>query len=145
MRTEHWRALNLGVCTSLRSLTLDILIHRSDARPAPGWMDTPHPSVDQACHALLAHIPATIRVLTLRFWRLDTRWKAEFDNATSLGLHALDATLAERFEHLERVEVMIREDLCFDMDGSSSALPEAMPELRAKGILKVVPCAPEIV
>lgn len=108
-------------------------------------MGTPHPLVDQACHALLAHIPATIHVLTLRFWRLDTRWKAEFDNATSLGLHALDATLAERFEHLERVEVMIREDLCFDMDGSSSALPEAMPELRAKGILKVVPWAPEIV
>ncbi|KAL1946288.1 hypothetical protein VTO73DRAFT_15415 [Trametes versicolor] len=101
---EHWRALNLQACTSLRSLTLDVLVHRSNVCPPEGWTDTPDASVAQVCRALLANIPMTIRVLTLKFWRLDTRWGTEFDNATSLGLRALDAALAARREYLERVE-----------------------------------------
>lgn len=140
--TEHWRALNLQVCTSLRSLTLDVLVHRSNVCPPEGWIDTPDASVAQVCRALLANIPMTIRVLTLKFWRLDTRWGTEFDNATSLGLRALDAALAARREYLERVEVMI--SICVDEEGTSLALLTAMPELRAKGMLRVVEWVPEI-
>lgn len=140
--TEHWRALNLQACTSLRSLTLDVLVHRSNVCPPEGWIDTPDASVAQVCRALLANIPMTIRVLTLKFWRLDTRWGTEFDNATSLGLRALDAALAARHEYLERVEVMI--SICVDEEGTSLALLTAMPELRAKGMLRVVEWVPEI-
>ncbi|EIW55320.1 uncharacterized protein TRAVEDRAFT_51443 [Trametes versicolor FP-101664 SS1] len=133
---EHWRALNLQACTSLRSLTLDVLVPRSNVCPPEGWIDTPDASVAQVCRALLANVPMTIRVLTLKFWRLDTRWGTEFDNATSLGLRALDAALAARHEYLKRLEVMI--SICVDEEGTSLALLTAMPELRAKGMLRVV-------
>lgn len=107
-------------------------------RSPTGTKHIPHVLLARVCIALLANISATVRVLTLRFWRLDVRWQTEFYNATSLGLHALDAALAERHERLERVEISIREDLCLDMAGSSLALLMAMPKLRAKEMLRVV-------
>lgn len=99
--TKHWRDLNLHVRTFFRSLTFDLVVPA--ARP-----HAPRASLTQVCIALLANMPATVRVLALKLRGLDVNWQAEIENATSLGLHALDAALAKH-GHSTRVEIMINE------------------------------------
>lgn len=133
-RTEHWRVLNLHACTSLTSFTLEICV--PPARGPAGARDIPRIPLAEVCIAVLANIPATLRVLTVKL--SGVREQAQVKSAKTLGLRALDAALAERHTHLERVEVMLDGGLSPSMLECSLALFKAMPKLRAKGVLAVV-------
>lgn len=87
--------------------------------------------LSDVCIALLANIPATVRVLTMKLW--GTSKPAELKSAKTLWLRALDAALAERHAHLERVEVMVDTYVVECLE----ALASAMPQLLTRGMLGV--------
>lgn len=99
----------------------------------------PRVPLASVCIALLANMPATVRVLVLKLWGLDANWQVQLANANRLGLRALDDALANgRHDHLERVEVMLDARHCAWREECEVGVGEALPKLRAKGVLAVV-------
>lgn len=126
---EHWRILNLHACTSLTSLTLEITV--PPTRKPESSRDIPRVPLADVCIALLANMPVTVRVLTIKFW--GAHEPAKIRSEKTLRLRALDAVLAERHAHLERVEVITYMGVdCVE------ALTRAMPKLRRRGVLAVI-------
>ncbi|OJT08414.1 hypothetical protein TRAPUB_702 [Trametes pubescens] len=139
--TGYWREVNLRSCTSLRTLSFELAVPPADSKHTP---HTPHVPLAWVCIALLADVPATLRVLTIKLLGLDANWKTQIENVNTLGLETLDVALAERHDHLERVELMLMLDAqhCTYLEECSSALLKAMPKLHAKGVLSVVDWVP---
>lgn len=132
--TEHWRVLNLHACTSLTSLTLEVTVPPTHSLESP-W-DIPHVPLADVCIALLANIPATVQVLIIKLSGANER--AAVCSARTLGLGALDAALAERYGHLERVQVTLGTVTSTVVD-CLDAVTKAMPKLRTRGMLTVSP------
>ncbi|EIW55335.1 uncharacterized protein TRAVEDRAFT_23044 [Trametes versicolor FP-101664 SS1] len=135
---EYWRTLNLQTCTSLQTLGLDLSI------PPAESTHTPRVPLARVCIALLANMPSTVRMLVLKLWGLDAaNWQVQLANTDRLGLRALDDALAGgRHDHLERVEVMLDARHCAWREECEVGLGEAMPRLRARGVLAVVDWVP---
>lgn len=133
-RTEHWRILNLHACTSLTSFTLEICV--PPVRGPAGARDMPRVPLTEVCVAILANISTPLRVLTIKLWGV--REQAQVKSAKTLGLRALDAALAERHTHLERVEVILDGVQSLSRLECSLALTRAMPKLRAKRVLVII-------
>lgn len=91
---------------------------------------------------MLANVPTTLRVFTLKVHGDATEY-ARGDSAERIGLRELDTALIERFERLERVEVMVfidlqhRDGVSVDLQEYALAVSKAMPRLQAKGMLQV--------
>lgn len=136
--TEHWRSLNLHKFTSLTALTLRLQLPVASTDAPAVIPDFP---LARVCIALLAHVSATLRVLTLMV--REVRTHVQIESAETLGLSELDAVLAGRFERLERVEVMV-EPMSWqyahevNMAEVRLAVSKVMPKLQAKGVLAVV-------
>ncbi|KAL1946260.1 hypothetical protein VTO73DRAFT_15387 [Trametes versicolor] len=131
-RTEHWRDLNLSSCTSVTTVMHRIHLYSIDA----------HVPLARVCIAVLANVPTSLRVFTLRVHGDATEY-ARGDSAERIGLRELDTALIERFERLERVEVMVfidlqhRDGVSLDLQEYALAVSKAMPRLQAKGMLQV--------
>lgn len=119
------------VLPSLTSLTLEITA--PPTRKPESTRDIPRVPLAEVCIVLLADIPATVRVLTIKLW--GTSKPAEIKSAKTLGLRALDAALDERHTHLERVEVILDTYMVDCLEALTRVMPT---ELRTRGLLAVI-------